>query len=178
MPLVTLGQFGPEFSPQFDFGHVTNPGYPVTVDLRFLADSRMFSADFDNEYRRVGQTDPMFTAGSFDGDFDPDFEGAAQTPYGTVKSPRPDQPLWRRFAYQPAPQGLLLFRDPASIKLVSSFHDPEFADADEAVLGGQHYVFPYGGWQCDLLESAGFQIVPAQNLNAPPYIVDEQGETL
>ena len=157
MPLVTLGQFGPEFSPQFDFGHVTNPGDPVTVDLRFLADSRMFSADFDNEYRRVGQTDPTL---------------------GTVKPTRPDRPLWRRFAYRPAPQGLLLFRDPARIKVVSSFHDPEFADADEAVLGGQHYVFPYGGWQCDLLESAGFQIAPAQNLNAPPYIVDEQGETL
>lgn len=178
MPLQVLGQFGVEFSPEFNFGQVTEPGDPVSVDLRFLANARAFSAQFDGGFRRAGQTDPMFTAGGFGGDFGEEFEGVTLTPYGTVRAVRPNHRLWGRVVFPVTPQGLLLFRNPARVKLVSSFFDPEAAGADEEVLGGQYYVCAYGCWQCDLLESVGFQIVPARNLNAPPYILDEQGEML
>lgn len=160
-------------------GQVTvQVGDPVTVDLRFLGESKAFTADFSDAFRRVGQVDPMIAGGGYGSGFDFGFDVGVETPYGVVRSERPKHPLWGRFAFPPTPQGLLLFRDPPRIKLVSSFVDPEFPDADDAVLGGQYYVCAYGCWQCDLLESAGFQIVPAQNLNQPPYMLDEQGEML
>ena len=155
------------------------PGDPVTVDLSFLTAGHDFSSEFGEDFHSVLTPDPLFLVGGFSEDFSLDYETHVQeTPYRTVPATRPDHRLWRRFAYQPAPQGLLLYKDDQAIVVVDDFATPGYLDSDDQIMGGMLWVAPYGCWQTDLLEAHGFQIVPATNLNAPPYIVDEQGEML
>ena len=146
---------------------------PVTFDLRFLEDAVAFTRAFDRSFRTTGEFDPMRRVTVVDGE-----EVVEQERYGYVRQPRPDLPLWKRFFYQPMPLGLLLFKDDHRIKLVANFTDPEYVSADDAIMGGHLFIAPSTCWQVALLQEWGFSVVQAQNLNAPPYIVDEQGEML
>ena len=152
-------------------------GDPVTVDLAFLTYAGPFDDAFDQRFDTVSRLNPLYSRGDMSSQFSTEFV-QTENPYGTVRGNGPDHPLWRKFSYPRTPKGLLLFRDDQRIKLVSSFYDSEFAAADDAILGGQYYVCAFGCWQAVLLKDYGFYLVPADNLNAIPYVLDEQGEML
>lgn len=73
----------------------------------------------------------------------------------------PHSPLWQRFKYPLTPAGLLLFKD-GRVKVVDTFFDPEYADADDAVLGGHVWACRDDSWQAQVLYNAGYTLLDSE----------------
>ena len=70
----------------------------------------------------------------------------------------PYSPLWGRFQYPLTPAGMLLFKD-GRVKIVDTFFDPDFAQADDAVLGGHVWYTRDDSWQAQVLSDVGYTLI-------------------
>lgn len=132
-----MSGFSPEFSPEF----------ATPVDGEYDGE---FSCEFGEEF--ASGCEPLVTL----------------APIGLAQAERPKHPpysrLWRRFAYPLTPAAILLWQT-GEVKAVEAMTD-ESLTADDIIMGGHVWVAPRSSWQAQVLEAAGYTLIPYEGVSA------------
>lgn len=118
-----------------------------------------FSRDFSPAFKRGPSP---FTC-DFDDDFDTSCDDPvtiAVIPLDLTQRPKhpPYSPLWRRYMFPLTPAAVLLWQSGA-VLVVDSYDDSSLT-ADDIIYGGTQWFTPGDSWQAEVLEAAGFELIP------------------